>query len=272
MHLRLASVCRVPAAPGEHFPWHVHDSLDELCLVEHGRTTIGHAGEPHAAEAGDLFLFLRGERHGFWNAPAAACVLRVAHFDLADPERAVLAGLFAPPPALRRWRLSPDQRRDFTDLHARVATARHDTSPHAALAARAWLLALLAGLAGWRDPGVRRLSPAVARLRAHLVAAAESGAPAPELRAFPNYDSLRHRFRRETGFAPLVFWRRLRLERARVLLLDTPRSVKEIAAALGYARQHEFSRAFRQAAGLAPAAWRAAGGVSSAATSPVRRG
>ena len=65
-----------------------------------------------------------------------------------------------------------------------------------------------------------------------------------------------HRFRAETGLAPLQYvdWRRM--ERAKELLLMTPLTVKEVAAELGFGDPFYFSRRFRRHTGLNPAAWR----------------
>src|ERR1700744_3134146 len=52
-------------------------------------------------------------------------------------------------------------------------------------------------------------------------------------------------FKRQTGFAPIDYFIRLRMERARQLLDGTAVSVKEIAAMLGYSDPFYFSRAFK---------------------------
>jgi len=46
------------------------------------------------------------------------------------------------------------------------------------------------------------------------------------------------------------------MQHAQNLLLESGLSIKEIAARTGYARQHEFARAFRQRVGLTPSEWR----------------
>lgn len=73
----------------------------------------------------------------------------------------------------------------------------------------------------------------------------------------PNYDSLRHRFLKTFGCSPRDMAIRVRISRAKSLLLDSSLTIKEIAAAVGYGRQHEFSRAFHRATGMTPSAFRA---------------
>jgi hypothetical protein len=49
------------------------------------------------------------------------------------------------------------------------------------------------------------------------------------------------------------------MERGKELLRARNLSVKEIAQELGYSRQHEFSRAFRNCFGVSPSEWRRRG-------------
>ena len=49
----------------------------------------------------------------------------------------------------------------------------------------------------------------------------------------------------------------VRLAQARRMLRDTERSVKEIAAAVGYTHPNHFSTAFHRAYGVSPARYRA---------------
>ena len=49
---------------------------------------------------------------------------------------------------------------------------------------------------------------------------------------------------------------RLRVEKAKGLLSGSTLSMAEIAEQVGYARQHEFARAFRREVGCTPSAYR----------------
>lgn len=68
-------------------------------------------------------------------------------------------------------------------------------------------------------------------------------------------------FRRATGFTPHRWLVRLRMERARELLLDSRLPITEIALAVGYQTPSSFTYAFRLAFGTTPTAFRA--GISS---------
>lgn len=76
------------------------------------------------------------------------------------------------------------------------------------------------------------------------------------IHSLPNYDSLRHGFKRAFGCSPRDMLLLLRLQHAKNLLLESALSIKEIAQRCGYQRQHEFARAFRQQTGVAPSEWR----------------
>lgn len=58
------------------------------------------------------------------------------------------------------------------------------------------------------------------------------------------------------GVSPLQYYRRVRMDVAASLLLNTTRSVKEIAWELGYSNPFHFSRSFRRYADMSPRAYR----------------
>jgi AraC-like DNA-binding protein len=58
------------------------------------------------------------------------------------------------------------------------------------------------------------------------------------------------------GEPPIRYLARWRMQLALELLRDPARSVAEVAAAVGYDSEAAFSRAFKRALGVAPAAWR----------------
>jgi AraC family transcriptional regulator len=66
-----------------------------------------------------------------------------------------------------------------------------------------------------------------------------------------------HAFRVATGFTPHQWLVRLRMERARELLLNDSLTVTEVALAVGYQTPSSFAHAFRTAVGATPTAFRA---------------
>jgi AraC family transcriptional regulator len=65
-------------------------------------------------------------------------------------------------------------------------------------------------------------------------------------------------FREATGYPPLEYLRRMRVEEARRLLGDVDLSVKEVAARCGFDDVFHFSRVFRRVDGLSPSHFRQA--------------
>jgi AraC-like DNA-binding protein len=66
-------------------------------------------------------------------------------------------------------------------------------------------------------------------------------------------------FKQKTGYAPIDFMIRLRMDQACHLLDSTDMTVKKIAATLGYKDSLYFSRAFKTIHGVAPTIYRVAG-------------
>jgi two-component system response regulator YesN len=64
-------------------------------------------------------------------------------------------------------------------------------------------------------------------------------------------------FRELTGYSPMEYLRRLRIELARELLADPAVSIKEVAARTGFSDPNHFSRIFARLDGVPPTAYRA---------------
>lgn len=67
-------------------------------------------------------------------------------------------------------------------------------------------------------------------------------------------------FRRQTGFPPIDFLLRLRVQQGAQLLATTTRTVSEIALQSGFDDPYYFTRCFRRIMGCSPRAYRTAGG------------
>lgn len=63
-------------------------------------------------------------------------------------------------------------------------------------------------------------------------------------------------FRAQTGYAPMEYLRRYRVQRAKDLLANPDLAVKEIARQAGFDDAYHFSKVFRQIAGVTPTAYR----------------
>ncbi|GIO16314.1 transcriptional regulator [Cohnella xylanilytica] len=65
-----------------------------------------------------------------------------------------------------------------------------------------------------------------------------------------------HLFKKETGFPPIEYFLRLKMQKAGQLLSLTDLTVKEIAAAVGVGDPYYFSRLFKKLMGVSPAHYR----------------
>lgn len=65
-------------------------------------------------------------------------------------------------------------------------------------------------------------------------------------------------FKRATGLSPSQYFIRLRMARARHLLLETDRSIIDIGMEVGYSSPSHFSQVFRREVGITPRAYRKA--------------
>jgi len=71
-------------------------------------------------------------------------------------------------------------------------------------------------------------------------------------------DYLTYCFRKELGVTPITYLNRFRVSRARQLLLETTKSITEIALDVGFSDSGYFSRVFRREVGMSPEAYRQA--------------
>ncbi|HKP97193.1 MAG TPA: AraC family transcriptional regulator, partial [Fibrobacteria bacterium] len=67
---------------------------------------------------------------------------------------------------------------------------------------------------------------------------------------------LRLLFRKRMGMSLHTFIQKVKMNRARAMLLETPQNVSEVADACGYSSLYRFSRAFKRATGVSPRGYR----------------
>ncbi|MDE3067283.1 MAG: AraC family transcriptional regulator [Verrucomicrobiota bacterium] len=124
------------------------------------------------------------------------------------------------------------------------------------------ILAHLIGLMIWdrhrtgRDnpDAAQKVAQSIAYMKQHL----DQPAAAASFAALANLSESHYRslFKRQTGYAPVDYFIRLRMHKACQLLDTTRLSVKEIATAVGYQDPLYFSRAFKAVIELAPSEYR----------------
>ena len=249
--------------PGGGFPGHVHEH-DEICLVANDGTMMRHGGVERSCEPGTVFLFRRGELHGYRNGRRQQPNFWLVHY-IADEDLYRECPVLADPdPEHRVWRLDAGQLEAWRAVFTRLmAESMATNAPGHVAALSGWLRLLLVQTARWGRVGGSPVGissdPALAELWeliAQHVEAPEADFRAALARRISNYDSLRHRFKRIHGCAPRDFLAQMRMERAKHLLLETVDPVGAIAERLGYGRLAEFTRAFARHAGRSPSAFR----------------
>ncbi len=125
-----------------------------------------------------------------------------------------------------------------------------------AAAGGAWnLLARLAAERSMRVVGHQPIAQVLAYLREHL----DSPAKVPELAQMVGYSASHFsaRFRAATGYTVTEYVKRLRMARARQLLIMSSASIAEIAEAIGYQDPFYFSRQFAAVHQVSPRRFRA---------------
>jgi AraC-like DNA-binding protein len=104
------------------------------------------------------------------------------------------------------------------------------------------------------SPENRAVRQAELRIRQDLAVCPNLEAMAEELGI--GYDRFRRRFKALTGLAPKQYHRKLQMRRAEEMLLNTPRSLAEIAEELGFSSPFHLSAAFKEHSGQSPLHWK----------------
>lgn len=104
-----------------------------------------------------------------------------------------------------------------------------------------------------RNEPMRRLATLTAWMQEHLAEPMELDALARRARLSPNH--LIRVFKQATGHSPLQYLTRLRLEAA-CRLMETDRTISEIAFSVGFNDSNYFTRQFRQVYGITPTGMR----------------
>ena len=63
-------------------------------------------------------------------------------------------------------------------------------------------------------------------------------------------------FKKAAGYSPLQFFIRLRMARARQLLLETDQSIIDVGLEVGYSSHSHFSQVFKREVGVTPTQYR----------------
>ncbi|MEY3774022.1 MAG: hypothetical protein RLZZ129_802 [Verrucomicrobiota bacterium] len=245
----------------------------ELVLILQGRGAWTVEGRVHPLAAHDLLLIPPFVPHSFQVETNAAVEHIAVHFDFAPGVPPAARGLEKRRPF--RVRLThglgfPRQQRLYAghrlERLLQGVVAAHSsgevTGPALASSRLAGvLLELLTAPPGQSAPEQsarqrERVGRVTAHMQAHLGETIDHGRLERVSGLSPS--RLQAVFREVTGYPPLDYLRRLRVEAARRLLADARLAVKEIAARTGFRDTSHFSKVFRRIDGLSPAHYREA--------------
>lgn len=205
---------------------------------------------------GTAFLVMPGIWHRYRPDPATGWTESWVEMTGPAVDRLIRAGVFRAERPFRKRAAGTMLDEALGDLHAKVrqCSARFDP----AITAKAFEI-----LAAWcGGEKKRRSKPRVAQkiIEAERYIATHASEPMDMSDFARNlgiaYSHFRKLFRDHTGYAPWAYVRRIRLLRARRLLLQTSSTLGEIAGDLGFSSAFHFSIAFKAMFGEPPSAWR----------------
>jgi AraC-like DNA-binding protein len=240
-----------------HFVWEKGRTLQayQFALISEGSGQMQAAPnteQVHPIRAGDVMILFPGVWHRFAPEPKTGWVESWIECRGAAFDRVMDLGLVSMEVPV--WHGGKQAEDIFRKIHALV----HEDALLHQPTLSALGLQLLALLCQSLDPAEQGQIRLVERARRTLME--KSGDP-PALDAVArdlgvSYSTLRRLFRQHAGMSLKQFQTEVRIRRASELLRNSDKSVKAIAAYLGYNSAFHFSAQFRKATGAAPSDWR----------------
>lgn len=258
---RSAGHAQYPAGQGYSHP---PRNIVHLFWCVSGAGTVAVGGRSYRLPPEHAFLFLPGERQKFWagSKPWRLCWLSLDG-SLAGALASSLGRGRAP------WHAGPCPLADFAELDRQIADPTPDGEREACAAAfRILLRAVVPPRPA--GPDFDAVARSLRLIAGHL-ADPELGVKWLARELGWNRSSFCRSFRSEKGLPPSEYIAALRLQQAVRLLLATPRSISEVAAACGFRDPAYFCKVFRRVIGESPRQFRA-GRLASARAASARPG
>lgn len=215
-------------------------------------------------EAGQTVVIPPRTTHAWRNAGAAPLDLLNIHILARAPGHEDLIAYLRTVGASRsRSRICPEQPRLARLAERAYAELTRGERGYKWQAAAALMDLVMTALRGaWRRDGgedaatgaAARVEKALWHLETHYAEPLRLADVARALHVSPKHAC--EIFTRATGASPMQHLRRLRVEKAQVLLEDTALPIKEVAYAVGVRDEHYFSRLFHKIAGTSPTDYR----------------
>ncbi|MFW6146696.1 MAG: AraC family transcriptional regulator [Planctomycetota bacterium] len=255
---------------GYHQPPARHQE-HEVIVATGGEGTYRLGETTTRVAAGEILIMPAGTIHEIRvtdHLRLAAIHLHPAAFEVVTvrrgPQAKLLAGLSRWDPPLP-WRkvVAPDTHATLERLAEEAVVEQHRQGPAqrtllGALAAQAavHLVRLMLAQAGPEaaDTSVRAILTVRSWIDRHFAEDCGVVSLAKRAHLAPTYFAAR--FRAVVGVPPMTYVRNRRIDQARLLLARTGQPVKAVAWSVGYRDVSHFTRAFKQATGLTPQAYR----------------
>jgi AraC family transcriptional regulator, arabinose operon regulatory protein len=212
------------------------------------------AGSRHDVGPNEVLIIPAGVPHSYYAAAAEPWSIWWLHISGDDvPDLLSAVGLTVASPTAPMT----DPFRAFALAESICDDLGRDETAASLTAAAGAAWNLLAQLAAERDGRWVAREP-IARVQDHLRAHLAAPVSVPALAALAGYSTSHFsaRFRSLTGFSVTEYVKRLRMARARQLLITSDHTVAEIATAVGYPDPFYFSRHFAAVNGMNPREFR----------------
>ena len=240
-----------------HFTWESGRMIDAFQIVQitggHGIFESARTREPQPISAGNVFLLFPSIWHRYAPDPRAGWTENWVECRGHAFDAALASGALNPDRPIRS--ADPAFKNTFAEIHAWAM--RDPLANQGVISALG--LQLLALLIREVAPDNRSSEAALIR-RAMMLMLERSHEPLnmPQLARELNvgYTRFRELFKAHAHTSPKQYHLRIRLDRARDLLRNTDKPLKEIAQLLGFHSAFHFSYQFRATQGLSPRAWR----------------
>lgn len=249
---------------------HTHDDYCELVVVMSGFADHIINGERYPIRKGDVFVISGKTEHGYENPfdfHICNIMFRMRFLNLSDMDISGSAGfqaLFVLEPHQSRnfgfrsvLRLSSEE---FADVH-RLVNIIHDEYTQRRIGwktlVKAEFLRLVVMLSRLSETdsfeestGYVKLAPAIAHIEQHY----HETLSVAELADISHYSERQFNrlFKSAFGCLPSKYIKRMRIQKARELLIDTQLSITEIAHCCGYPDSSYFSKLFQSEVGFSP--------------------
>ena len=225
-----------------------------LLLLRKGNMLLEYDGVQYHVEKGDVILLDCDRPHSYAANPAAEFLY--LHFDGCNAH-ALTRSISASSPILRREEnvLVGQQLYDMVQEYQKHGLGNEAADSLRIYQLLTWLSLPAGNPARDRDP----IHQTVEYIRAHVGESISLGELAQQAHLSPCHYS--HEFKRHTGFSPMEYVINTRLEKAKMLLLQTTLSVTDIAYEVGYESGGSLSNLFIKKTGISPREYRRSNGV-----------